>query len=77
MQALVDAYFKKTARRFVTGRGVAEGDGRLRAGARVNLQRLGGMFDGSYYVTEVQHSFSMADAYKTYFAVERPGIGAS
>lgn len=77
VQALVETYYKKIARRFVTGRGVAEGDGRLRAGAKVNLQKLGDMFNGSYYVTEVQHSFSLANAYKTYFAVERPGIGAS
>lgn len=77
VQALVDCYFKKTARRFVTGRGVAEGDGRLRAGARVTLQKLGDMFNGSYYVTEVQHSFSLANASQTYFAVERPGIGTN
>lgn len=76
-QALVETYYKKSARRFVTGRGVAEGDGRLRAGARVNLQKLGDMFNGSYYVTEVQHSFSLINAYKTYFEVERPGIGAN
>lgn len=75
VQALAEAYYRKSARRFVTGRGIAEGDGRLRAGAKVTLQQLGEMFNGSYYVTEVNHTYSLTDGYKTFFTVERSGIG--
>jgi len=39
-----------TARRFVTGRGVAESSGKLRVGNFVDLQGLGPLFSGKYYV---------------------------
>jgi phage protein D len=72
---LAEAKYRKIARRFVTGYGVAEGNGGIRVGTRVDLKDLGKMFEGTYYVTEVRHTFDMQNGYQTHFAVERPGIG--
>ncbi len=74
-QTLAKTYFRKMARRFVTGRGVAEGDGRLRAGANVDLEGLGDLFNGTYYVSKVTHMFTADGGYQTSFCVERPGLG--
>ncbi len=70
-----ETHYRMIARRFVTGRGVAEGDGRIRVGARVDLQGLGAMFSGEYYVSEVRHMFSGQHGYRTHFTVERPALG--
>jgi Bacteriophage probable baseplate hub protein len=74
-QARAEAYFKSMARRFVTGRGVAEPDARLRVGASADLVGLGPMFSGKYYVAEVRHVFDGAGGLRTEFTAERPGIG--
>jgi phage protein D len=74
-QARAEAVFKLGARRFVTGRGVADADARLRVGSLVDLGKLGTMFDGKYTLTEVRHIFDSANGVRTQFAVERPGLG--
>jgi uncharacterized protein len=74
-QAEAEAYFKMSARRFVVGRGVAEINNQLRVGSFVNLQGLGPLFSGKYYVTEVQHLFDGARGIRTEFTAERPGLG--
>ena len=76
-QSLADSHFRSTARRFLTGQALAEGDGRLRVGSHVNLDGLGPLFDGSYYVSEVTHSFDARNGYRTFFRVERPDLGGS
>jgi len=75
-QALAEATFRSQARRFVSGHGVSFGDARLRVGAKVKLMGVGDMFEGSYYVTEVRHTFARraGGGYMTEFAVERPGL---
>lgn len=72
--ACAQARMRHLARRFVTGRGVAEGDARLRVGARVRLSELGPLFNGAYYVSEVRHTFDYRTGYRTQFAVERPAL---
>jgi phage protein D len=74
-RARAEACFRREARRFVRGRGVAEGDARLRVGARVTLTDLGPLFNGAYEVTEVRHVFNSEKGYRTVFTVERPGLG--
>ncbi len=74
-QALAEGNYRRTARRFVAGTGVAEGDARLRVGAKLQLRGLGTLFDGSYYINRARHVFDAMNGYRTYFAVERPGIG--
>jgi len=74
-RTLAAAYYRRMARKFVTGRGVSEGDGRLRAGSHVTIESIGNMFSGKYYITEVQHTFTLLHGFRTYFDVERPWIG--
>lgn len=70
-----EAFFKKCARRFVTGCGVAETDSKLRVGIYVDLQGIGPLFSGKYYVAEVKHMFDNSKGTRTQFMAERPGIG--
>lgn len=74
---LAEAHYRTAARRFVSGRGICNGDGRLRVGARVTLRGVGPLFEGEYYVTAVRHIFDGLNGYRTQFNVERPGIGAA
>ena len=74
-QAYAEAHFRQRARRFVTGRGIAETSAALRVGATVELKGLGPLFSGKYAVSEVQHLFDSVHGLRTEFAVERPGLG--
>jgi Bacteriophage probable baseplate hub protein len=75
--ALARAAYLERARRFVCGTGLTSGTALMRVGSRVNLSGLGGIFDGSYYVSRTRHVFDVAEGYRTEFDVERPGIGAA
>src|SRR5262249_40195280 len=72
-QAAAETYFKFSARRFVVGRGMAETDSRLRVGGHVELQGLGPLFSGRYYLAEVRHLFDGARGIRTEFTAERAG----
>ena len=61
--------------RFLTGRGIAETDARLRVGATVDLQGLGPLFSGKYYVSETRTLFDGVRGLRTEFGAERPGLG--
>jgi phage protein D len=74
-QVQAESFFKLSARRFVVGHGVAESNSRLRVGARVELQGLGPLFSGKYYLTEVRTTFDGAHGIRTEFTAERPGLG--
>lgn len=73
-QAAAEAFFKSSARRFVVGRGVAETNAALRAGSYVKLGKIGPLFQGKYYLTEVRHIFDLAKGLRTEFTGERPGV---
>lgn len=75
-RSLAVASYRTLSRQFVTGKGMAEGDARLKAGAHVSINGVGRLFNGLYYVNSVQHMFSADDGYKTQFSVERAAIGA-
>lgn len=74
---IADATYRRMARRFLCGQGLSEGDGRLRAGTHVELNELGPLFSGKYYVCEVTHSYDVSNGYRTYFRVERPDLGTN
>ena len=74
-RALAESYYRRAARRFVRGSGIAEGNAKIRVGATVKLSVLGAMFDGKYYVTRARHLFDPKQGYRTMFDVERPAIG--
>jgi phage protein D len=70
-----EAFFKAAARRFVTGRGRASVQPKLRAGGFVRLVELGPLFSGRYYLTEVRHIFDRTGL-RTELTAERAGLGA-
>ena len=74
-RARAEALYRRRARRFVHGRGVASGNARLRVGVKVTLQGLGPLFSGDYYLAECRHVFDDVHGYRTEIAVERPGLG--
>lgn len=74
-EALAEALYARSARRFVVGNGVAEGDARLRVGTVVTLKDVGPLFEGEYTVTRVRHTFAADHGYRTAFTVERPALG--
>ncbi|MFQ6027668.1 MAG: phage late control D family protein [Dehalococcoidia bacterium] len=77
-QFVAEAIFRAQARRFVVGTGVARGDARIRVGRAIDLQGLGPLFAGNYYITEARHIFSRQSGggYITEFVAERAGIGS-
>ena len=76
-KARAESLYKRIARRFLIGRGVAETSAGLRVGAKVRLEQLGELFSGEYYVTEVVHRFDGELGLRTEFAVERAGLGGA
>lgn len=73
-RALAEAAFRRQARRFVAGKGVATGDARLRVGVSVELTGLGPTFEGWYTITRTRHIFDLASGWLTSFEVERPEV---
>jgi len=73
-QTIAEANFRQLARRFVTGRALAQGDGRLRVGTHVTINGVGDLFEGEYYVSAVRHLFDRNTGYQCDFKVERAGI---
>lgn len=69
-QALANAAGRRRARRFVVAEGSAQGDGRIRVGTRLALERLGPRFSNTYYVTGARHRFDRIDGYRTDFTAE-------
>lgn len=74
-RARAESLFRRRARRFVSGWGVAQTTARLRVGAYVTLSGVGPLFDGEFYVAWVRHLFDGAAGLRTEFGVERPGLG--
>jgi phage protein D len=76
-RSLAKAAYLERARRFVCGTGVTDGSATLRVGTTLKLSGLGGMFEGSYYVSRTRHLFDLNRGYRTEFDLERPGIGVA
>jgi phage protein D len=74
-QALAEAHYRRAARRFLVGSGIAEGDARVRVGTQLALAGVGPLFEGKYYVTRARHLFDTRMGFRTQFTAERPGIG--
>lgn len=74
-KARAEALFRRRARRFVRGHGIAQTDPALRVGATVQLDGLGPLFSGDYYVADAIHRFDTEQGMRTDLTVERPGLG--
>jgi phage protein D len=74
-KSAAESFFRLSARRFVVGYGVAETKSDVRVGSYVDLKRLGPVFSGKYYLTDVRHLFDNAKGIRTEFRAERAGVG--
>lgn len=74
-RAEAEAVFRRGARRFVRGRGTATVDATFRVGATVQIDGVGPLFSGDYYVAETTHLFDGRLGSRCEFVVERPGLG--
>lgn len=73
--AWAEAEMRRRARRFVTVNAIAIGKPELIVGSLVTLEQVGQPFEGDgYYVTKVQHTFSLAHGHRTLFEAERATI---
>lgn len=74
---LAIALARKRGRRFVFGRGLTDGTPTIHIGITVRLTDLGPWFSGNYHVTTVRHTFDQRVGLRTWFEVERAGLGRS
>jgi phage protein D len=74
-QSMAKARYRERARQFLKGKGIANGNPRIRVGVTLTMTGLGPMFDGKYYVTLTRHTFDRRHGYRTTFETTRPGIG--
>jgi phage protein D len=74
-EAVAAAYYRRLARRFVVGKGIALPSSPLRVGNFVDLEGLGPLFSGKYYLSRVRLVFDGLDGLRTEFTGERPGLG--
>jgi hypothetical protein len=74
-KAEAESVLRMTARRFVVARGAASADAKLRVGTYVDMQGLGPLFSGKYYLCHVRHVFDGLQGFLTEFIAERSGIG--
>jgi len=74
-RSMAEARFRCRARRFITGAGLSDGNPKIRVGTIVDLQGLGPLFSGKYFVNVARHTFDLRFGYRTAFEVERAGLG--
>ena len=74
-QIEAETVLKMTARRFAVAHGIAQGNAKLGVGTYVDLEGLGPLFSGKYYLASVKHTFSGDAGFLTEFTGERSGIG--
>ncbi len=74
-QKEAESVMRMKSRRFVVARGMAQGNAKLNVGTYVNLQGLGPLFNGKYYLSFVKHVFDGLEGFLTEFTAERCGIG--
>jgi phage protein D len=74
-QVEAETVLKMTARRFAVVHGMAQGNATLGVGSYVDLEGLGPLFNGNYYLAAVKHTFDGKDGFITEFTGERAGIG--
>jgi phage protein D len=75
VEARAKGHFKQEARKFVVGHGVAKTTGALRVGAVLDLDGLGPLFNGKYYLASVRHRFDARAGLRSEISAERAGLG--
>jgi phage protein D len=77
-RAYARAEMLRRARSFVSVAGVTSGSSDMVVGSKVELQRVGGPFEGGdYYVTRLLHTYDLREGFRTHFHAERPTLNGS
>jgi phage protein D len=74
-QAVADATFARTGRRFLTLEATAKGDPAIRVGTHLEIENAGVRFSNTYYVTSVLHRYDAGDGYVTELTAESAYLG--
>jgi uncharacterized protein len=74
-RALAAEALRSTARRFVKGSALIEGDARARPGWCGTVEGLGPRFSGRYGIIGVRHTVDSANGFRSTLDLERPGLG--
>lgn len=69
-RALAQAELERLVSSAVTGSGRCFGNPSLRVGETINLQGVGQRFSGEYHLTQVTHTFSVEEGFRTAFEVQ-------
>lgn len=74
-ETLANTAFDQRARQFLVLEAKADGDPRIRVGARVRVEGVGRQFDNVYYVTRACHRFDLVNGYETELEAECAFLG--
>jgi phage protein D len=72
--ALAKGLLNKDAMRLVTGEGASQGNNLIRRGTVVEVDAIGDLLSGRYYVASALHTLTPAHGYTTTFRVRRTAI---
>jgi phage protein D len=65
----------RRSRGFVTAIGTTDGTADMVVGSRLNLDRVGGPFNGDgYYVVQLTHTYDLTNGFRTHFEAQRATI---
>ncbi|GAB2708187.1 phage late control D family protein [Aliiglaciecola aliphaticivorans] len=69
------AEMQRRARQFVTVNGISVGAPDIVVGSTIRLEKVGAPFSGDgYYVTKLEHLYTLADGHQTHFEAQRAFI---
>lgn len=71
---MAKALLQKRCLSLVTGSGSCYGRTDLRPGKEIQIEGVGEMFGGKYYVIQATHSYSPQGSYRTSFSVQRNAV---
>lgn len=74
-EALAQAALERRMRGFVSAKGEAEGNARLRVGTHVRLTGISARFNNTYLVTRTCHRYDQHHGYRTEFEAESAYLG--
>jgi phage protein D len=76
VDAMAEGQFAARSEKFVTGEGSCEGEPKLRRGTVLQLEGIGNLLEGPYYVTRAIHTLLVGSGYTTTFRVKRTAVKA-
>jgi phage protein D len=73
-ESLAQGAYETSLDAFVEATAECPGNPKLKPGVNVTVSKIGGRFDGLYYVVATEHAFSVTEGYTTRLTLRRTGI---